>query len=107
MRAHTGKAAGTIGIGFDCGVVEADRRSCCLVVPPVGTPGAGAGFSEATFIMATLAVDARIEAIKIAARSKASGGRVERRGGTADDAILVWEFCSRRCSLVDLNRDRN
>jgi len=62
---------------------------------------------EPLLITATMAIDIRIDAIASAASSNESGGRVGRSGGMAGDAILVWELCRRRCSLVVLNRDRN
>src|SRR4051794_3751212 len=65
------------------------------------------GLPAPLFITATTAVDIRIEAIASAASSNHSGGRVGRSGAMAGEAILVCEFCKRRCSLVALNRDRN
>ncbi|MGY4347861.1 hypothetical protein ACVWXM_004328 [Bradyrhizobium sp. GM7.3] len=43
-------------------------------------------------IAATVAVDVSSEPIASAASSRASGGRVERSGGIAGEAILVCEL---------------
>src|SRR5207253_8339608 len=83
MRAHTGgrdHVAGWRGAGS-------------------GSRMSGADLSDPNPVAATTAVDVSSEPIARVASSKDNGGRVERSGGIADDAILVWELCKRRCSF--------
>src|ERR1700737_4537628 len=77
IRAQTGRSCG----GSAWAEVESARRAF--------NPGSGEFLLVSS--TATAAVDISIEAITSAARSKASGGRVERIGGVAREVILVWE----------------
>src|SRR4051794_31931053 len=64
--------------------------------------GFGTGSRFLAVSSATEATEVKTEASVSAASSRASGGRVERTGGVAAEAILACEVCSRRCSLVVL-----
>jgi len=68
-----------------------------LIMVIIGGPGSFWGVLASTAVLvitATAAVDVSNEPIASAASSRASGGRVERNGGMAGEAILLWELCS-------------
>src|SRR3954447_14617773 len=97
MRDQTGR----FGIGSGCCTAGAGRWACRLGVLLASAPArtgvragasAGSDLLDMLVIAATAAVDVSSEPIASAASSSASGGRVERSGGIAGEAILVCEL---------------